>query len=188
MEFVNQNTETSGFGFQNAMLNEQNMTTTENGALSYVSSMDNLVDLFYKTTRNANFKIIEDIMNKAVSESDILVAKMIAYIRDIRGGKGERELAKKMMVHMALIRPDIVSKNIKHYIHEYGRWDDGLYLMEHAHLEQLYLNAVKEQLERNTHKLPKLVLSNTSIDELKYEDIKIVDYKSEPTISFPLSN
>jgi thymidylate synthase len=55
----------------------------------------------------------------------------------------------------------------------------------------IYLNqvgGVKEQLQRNTHKLPKLVLSNTSIDELKYEDIKIVDYKSEPTISFPLSN
>jgi thymidylate synthase len=55
----------------------------------------------------------------------------------------------------------------------------------------IYLNqveGVKEQLERNTHKLPKLVLSNTSIDELKYDDIKIVDYKSEPTISFPLSN
>ena len=55
----------------------------------------------------------------------------------------------------------------------------------------IYLNqveGVKEQLERDTHKLPKLVLSNTSIDELKYDDIKIVDYKSEPTISFPLSN
>jgi thymidylate synthase len=55
----------------------------------------------------------------------------------------------------------------------------------------IYLNqveGVKEQLKRNTHKLSKLVLSNTSIDELKYDDIKIVDYKSEPTISFPLSN
>ena len=56
----------------------------------------------------------------------------------------------------------------------------------------IYLNqveGVKEQLKRNTHKLPRLVLSdNISIDELKYDDIKIVDYKSEPTISFPLSN
>ena len=56
----------------------------------------------------------------------------------------------------------------------------------HIYLNQV--DGVKDQLERNTHKLPNLVLSNTSIDELKYEDIKIVDYKSEPTISFPLSN
>ena len=56
----------------------------------------------------------------------------------------------------------------------------------HIYLNQV--DGVKEQLKRNTHKLPKIVLSNTSIDELKYEDIKIVDYESEPTISFPLSN
>ena len=56
----------------------------------------------------------------------------------------------------------------------------------HIYLNQV--DGVKEQLQRNTHDLPKLVLSNTSIDELKYDDIKIVDYKSEPTISFPLSN
>ncbi len=164
MEFVNQvnqvnqtseNTENSGsgFAFQNAMLNEQNYTTTANGALTHISTMDNLVDLFYKTTRNADFRNIETIMNKAVAESDILVAKMIAYIRDIRGGKGERELGKKMLVHMAIMRPDIVSKNIKHYVHEYGRWDDGLYLMEHPHLEQIYLNAVKEQLNEDINEL-----------------------------------
>jgi thymidylate synthase len=56
----------------------------------------------------------------------------------------------------------------------------------HIYLNQV--DGVKEQLKRNTHKLPKLVLSNISIDELKYDDIKVVDYKSEPTISFPLSN
>ena len=56
----------------------------------------------------------------------------------------------------------------------------------HIYLNQV--DGVKEQLQRNTHNLPKLELSNTSIDELKYEDIKIIDYKSEPTISFPLSN
>jgi len=56
----------------------------------------------------------------------------------------------------------------------------------HIYLNQV--DGVKEQLQRNTHNLPKLILSNTSIDELKYDDIKIVDYKSEPTISFPLSN
>ena len=56
----------------------------------------------------------------------------------------------------------------------------------HIYLNQV--DGVKEQLQRSTHELPKLVLSNTSIDELKCDDIKIVDYKSEPTISFPLSN
>jgi len=55
----------------------------------------------------------------------------------------------------------------------------------------IYLNQIKgvnEQLKRETFKLPKLKLRNESIFDLKYEDFEIIDYKSSPTIQFPLSN
>ena len=55
----------------------------------------------------------------------------------------------------------------------------------------IYLNQIKgvnEQLKRETFKLPKLKLHNESIFDLKYEDFEIIDYKSSPTIQFPLSN
>lgn len=55
----------------------------------------------------------------------------------------------------------------------------------------IYLNQIKgvnEQLKRDTFKLPKLKLHNESIFDLKYEDFEILDYKSSPTIQFPLSN
>ena len=55
----------------------------------------------------------------------------------------------------------------------------------------IYLNQIKgvnEQLKRETFKLPKLKLHNKSIFDLKYEDFEIIDYKSSPTIQFPLSN
>jgi thymidylate synthase len=55
----------------------------------------------------------------------------------------------------------------------------------------IYLNQIKgvnEQLKRETFKLPKLKLHNKSIFDFKYEDIEIIDYKSSPTIQFPLSN
>jgi thymidylate synthase len=55
----------------------------------------------------------------------------------------------------------------------------------------IYLNQIKgveEQLNRETYKLPKLKLNNSSIFDLKYEDVEIVDYVSSPTIQFPLSN
>lgn len=55
----------------------------------------------------------------------------------------------------------------------------------------IYLNQIKgveEQLNRETYKLPKLKLHNSSIFDLKYEDVEIVDYVSSPTIQFPLSN
>lgn len=153
MEFVNSENSIEVHPFQNAMFTEQNYTTTDNGALTLKSSMNNLVDLFYKTTRRADFNEIENLMNHSVVESELLVAKLIAYVRDIRGGKGERDLGRKMLAHMAKIRPDIVSKNIKHYIHEYGRWDDGLCLMGNQNLEQIYLNVVREQLEKDIAEL-----------------------------------
>ena len=56
----------------------------------------------------------------------------------------------------------------------------------HIYLNQI--DGVKEQLKNETYKLPRLKLSKTSIDELKYEDIEIVGYKSSKTVKFPLSN
>jgi thymidylate synthase len=56
----------------------------------------------------------------------------------------------------------------------------------HIYLNQL--DGVKEQLFRETYKLPKLKLNNNSIFNFKYEDIEILDYISSPVIKFPLSN
>jgi thymidylate synthase len=57
-----------------------------------------------------------------------------------------------------------------------------------CHIYVNQIKGVKEQLKRDTFKLPKLKLSNESIFDLKYEDIEIIDYKSCDTIKFPLSN
>lgn len=56
----------------------------------------------------------------------------------------------------------------------------------HIYLDQV--EGVKKQLEQETYKLPTLELSNKSIDDIKYEDFKIVGYQSSPKIDFPLSN
>ena len=55
----------------------------------------------------------------------------------------------------------------------------------------IYLNHVdklKEQLNNETFELPKLELTNTSFDDIKYEDIKIINYKSSGVIKMDLSN
>jgi thymidylate synthase len=55
----------------------------------------------------------------------------------------------------------------------------------------IYLNHVeklKEQLQNETFELPKLELTNTSFDDIKYEDIKIINYKSSGVIKMNLSN
>lgn len=57
-----------------------------------------------------------------------------------------------------------------------------------VHLYTNHIDQVKEQLQRETFDLPKLVLKNKSIDELKYEDIEIINYKSDKVIKAELSN
>jgi len=56
----------------------------------------------------------------------------------------------------------------------------------HIYLDQI--EGVKKQLTQETYPLPKLIVNNDSFDNIKYEDIQIIDYKSSPTIKFPLSN
>jgi thymidylate synthase len=55
----------------------------------------------------------------------------------------------------------------------------------------IYLNqveGVKKQLTQETFELPELILNNLSFNDIKFEDIQIINYKSSPTIKFPLSN
>jgi thymidylate synthase len=55
----------------------------------------------------------------------------------------------------------------------------------------IYLNHVeqcKEQLKRETFKLPSILLNNNSIFDLKYEDIKLINYISSPPIKGEISN
>jgi thymidylate synthase len=57
-----------------------------------------------------------------------------------------------------------------------------------CHIYSNQVSGVEEQLNNETFKLPKLDLSNSSIDELRYDDIKVVGYNSSKTVKFPLSN
>ncbi len=131
---------------------EQNITFTENGAITYQSSLDSLVDLFYKSIRNVDRTRILKIFEKAYEESPIYTAKMIAYIRDIRGGKGERDLGRLLMEQIGKKDKELLQRNMKHYLGEYGRWDDGVD-MEDEEILDMYLNEMKEQLERDKREL-----------------------------------
>lgn len=58
-----------------------------------------------------------------------------------------------------------------------------------THIYKNQIDSVKQQLKRNTHKLPKLKLNKAkSLFDYKYEDFKLIDYISEDKIYFPLSN
>ena len=80
------------------MLNEMkamlNMKTTENGAVAYGSTLNEVLDLFafggaYRQRTDA--EVIE-LFNKALIRDEALAMKCLFWIRDVRGGAGEREI------------------------------------------------------------------------------------------------
>jgi len=57
-----------------------------------------------------------------------------------------------------------------------------------VHLYTNHIEQAEEQLKRNTFILPKLVLKNKSINDVKFEDFEILDYQSDKVLKGELSN
>ncbi|MEA3499656.1 MAG: thymidylate synthase [Candidatus Marinimicrobia bacterium] len=56
-----------------------------------------------------------------------------------------------------------------------------------AHIYENHIENIKKQLERTPKELPKLLIADKPFDELKFEDIKLIDYKYHPKIKFEVA-
>jgi hypothetical protein len=70
----------------------QQNTFTENGALSYSSSLDPRLDLFFKTVRGIHPQTLTELLEASWTVSPRDTLRTIFYVRDCRGGKGERKI------------------------------------------------------------------------------------------------
>lgn len=109
----------------NAIENKQNVTFTENGAVTLKSSLKHTVDFFGTggALRNSTESNIITLFSKAFAESALAAIKILFYLRDVRGGQGERKVFRTCIKWLATEYPDILIKNLENII-EYGRWDD----------------------------------------------------------------
>ena len=125
------------------------LTTTDNGAMSLQSSGNDLLNLFVATVRGLDDERLGDLMEKSTKESMFYTLKIVAYVRDIRGGKGERDLGRKMMDWLLEHDERQLYANMKAYISEYGRWDDGVYLRKsiaRKHYIELLANQLRDDI------------------------------------------
>ncbi len=113
------------------MKKEQNLTYTENGALALRSSENALVDLFAVAgaLRGRSAEEIELMFSRALVEDKLLATKLAFYVRDVRGGLGERRSGRLMFRYLAKFYPQVFEKNLE-YISEYGRFDDLVDLLD----------------------------------------------------------
>lgn len=132
--------------FLNAMKNATNFTYTENGALTHKSTGTDLYDMFAlggaMRTRSDEDVIL--MFQKAYKENPIYAMKCLFYLRDVRGGQGERRFFRTVMKYMAKYNADAIRDMIQH-IPEYGRWDD-LYVFVDTPLEKDAFEFIKGQL------------------------------------------
>lgn len=114
----------------NTFINSQlNKTFTENGAYSEKSTLSKVVDLFFHGAALRNsLNLAVPLFKDAFAENPTEALRILFYIRDIRGGQGERDIFRNILVYLGNHETDWVIKNLN-LIPEYGRWDDMFVLL-----------------------------------------------------------
>ena len=132
--------------FLNGLTNGANYTLTENGAVTHTTTRSDLLDMFAMgaAMRKRTDEDVILMFRKAFKENPSYALKCLFYIRDIRGGQGERRFFRVCMRDLATQNTEAAMRNLRH-IPEFGRWDD-LYIFIGTPLEDAALNFMKEQL------------------------------------------
>lgn len=109
----------------NELKKEQSQTLTENGAATFNTTLNANLDFFAMgaSLRERNEVEVILLFSKAFAEDKLIALKNLFYIRDIRGGQGERKTVRTCLKWLANNYPSAVSANMSNIIH-YGRWDD----------------------------------------------------------------
>lgn len=108
-----------------------NTIKTENGAIGYKTTGKALLDMNFKISSYRNLsedEIIQDFDN-AFDEGPEMALRFLLYVRDVRGGVGERRLFRVIMRHLVDDMPETALALAK-IAPEYGRWDDVVDLID----------------------------------------------------------
>lgn len=132
--------------FLNALKSTNNYTYTENGAITYKSTLDGLMDLFALggSYRNRSEEDCIFLFKRAFDENPVYALKCLFYLGDCRGGQGERRFFRTCARWLAFYNTEAMRRNLIH-IPEYRRWDD-LFIFIDTPLESDALGIVKHQL------------------------------------------
>ena len=133
--------------FLDGLKNDTNLTLTENGAVTHKSTMSAVYDLFAlgSAYRQRSDNDVLTLFSAAFEEDRDLALKCLFYIRDVRGGQGERRFFRLCFHWLAIRYPEIARKNLE-YLSEYGRYDDMWYSTFGTPLEKDTLKFIKDLL------------------------------------------
>ena len=119
---------------------------TENGMATNTTSLNYNVDLFFKggAMRAAEEADIIALVSKAWNEDQTTCLRNLFWIRDVRGGAGERRFFRIAIKYLADVDPQGMA-NVIGFIPEYGRWDD-LLIFEGTSSEEYAMSLIDKAL------------------------------------------
>lgn len=128
-----------------SMYKSTSMGRTENNALTFTRSGSPLLDFFAQgaSTRD-NPMVSLDLFKKAFAEDKQKAVRILFWIRDVRGGQGERDVFRNCLQWLGEEAKDEFEKVIG-LVPEYGRWDDVFF--DDDKCFEIIKDKLKEDLE-----------------------------------------
>ena len=173
--------------FMNGLKNASNYAVTENGAVTHKSTRSDLLDMFamgaaMRTRSNEDVILM---FRKAFAENPVYALKCLFYIRDVRGGQGERRFFRVALKDLATQNPAAAARNLE-LVPEFGRWDD-LYIFVGTPLEAQAFAFMKKQLALDVQcKTPSLLAKWLKSENTSSADSRALANKTR--IAFGMSH
>ena len=106
--------------FTEAVQNQSARTT--NGMRARKSTANACVDLFFKIGASRGKDITKEFVAAYVEDKDVAL-RIAQWVRDVRGGSGERELYRQILKYLEKHDP-VAAEKLLRKTPEIGRWDD----------------------------------------------------------------
>ncbi len=169
--------------FMNGLQAATNFTHTDNGALAHKSTGSKVYDMFALggAYRNRSDEDVILLFKNAYEEDPVLALKCLFYLRDCRGGQGERRFFRVCFRWLCRADERAARRNLIH-LSEYGRWDDLIYCaidtpMENDAFKMIYHQLILDLESKTPSLLGKWVPSeNASSATTKYAANKLRNY------------
>ena len=137
-----------------AMKMQLNVARTENGDLAYKSTGSACLDFFSLCGgMRRNLEDLDKLFTKAYGEDPVVAIKILFYMRNIRGGLGERNSFRVLLKELAKFYPEM-AKQIVYAVPEYGRWDDLLVLLDTS-VKDDAIALIKAQIDKDKEAMEK---------------------------------
>lgn len=124
---------------------ENNWTRTENNALTNKSTLDDVLDYFYHAPAMRG-QDTTTLFANAFNDNFLLATKALFYVRDIRGGQGERETFRQ---GLRWLRKNDYKTFIRviELVPEYGTWEDVIEFVDSGTVWLMVQNQLKNDID-----------------------------------------